>query len=96
MVFKAQCSLTDKSVAIKYISLEKFDTMNMINLCREFKINQQLSQIKDNIYTARMIDHYLPVEASLSDAKSLNSIYMVFEYIPYTLDRVLMSKNALS
>ena len=68
----------------------------MINLCREFKINQQLSQIKDNIYTARMIDHYLPVEASLSDAKSLNSIYMVFEYIPYTLDRVLMSKNALS
>jgi mitogen-activated protein kinase 15 len=91
IVYKAQCNITGKRVAIKFIDLSNVNEAYLRVICREVKINVFLSSIKSNIFTPRLLDIYFPIETNEEDPKTVKGIYMVFEYFRQTLQKILCS-----
>lgn len=86
LVFKATCTKSKSKVAIKYIDLIDANKKILTLICREFKINQFLSLYKGNIFTPRLLDAYIPIEDREGDAEQLSGIYLVFEFISFSLN----------
>lgn len=95
-MFLAKCNYSNVKVAIKYVDLTDANQALMRFMCREVKINQNLSAINNNVFTPKLLDLYMPQCDKESDQSQLTGIYMVFEYMPYTLLDVINSPQKLT
>jgi serine/threonine protein kinase len=88
-VIKARVRETGKLVAIKFIEAD-FTAINPIrNIIRELQILRQFTQMKDNIFTTKLLDIKL---ASKSDKLGqATGIFIVMDYVPYDV-RTLLEK----
>ena len=84
-VFKATCEATGETVAVKFIDFRDHNQALLLAVCREIKINLFLARLKNNIFTAGLLDLYLPSDCSVNDPQSLHGLYMVSQYCPLTL-----------
>jgi len=64
-VYKAKCKATGRNVAIKYIDFEVAADQQefFVSLSREIKISIFLSQLKENIFTTKLIDIFFAADA---------------------------------
>ena len=92
LVFQATCDGSKKKVAIKYVDLSDSNKTILISVCKEVKINQHLSKLSSNIFTPRLLDAYMPLKDMEGEVDELNGIYMVFDYIRFTLRDALDSR----
>jgi mitogen-activated protein kinase 1/3 len=88
-VFKANIRNSGKRVAIKYINMQSTSREYLIAICREVKINIFLSQQQDNIFTAKMLDAYLPTGQSFTEPGTITSLYLVFKYSTLDLAKAM-------
>lgn len=88
-VFKAKCRNTGRKVAIKYIDFRNNETNLVLSICREFKISMFLSTRTQNLFTPKLLDVFYPKEANPEKIDSIKGIYLVSEYMRYTLDDAL-------
>ena len=89
-VFKARCKNTRRKVAIKYIEFMNTGAEHLVAVCREVLANSFLSGQMTNCYSVPLIDIYFPKEADPSDKSTITGIYLVFEYMQFTLRDLLL------
>lgn len=88
-VFKGKCKTTGETVALKYINLEGKPTDYYLAICREVKIMIFLTSLKSNIYTLKLKDIIYQNGSNPSDPESIKGIYLVTEYVPFSLEQIL-------
>lgn len=87
-VYKATLIKTDQKVAIKYINFKDDNKQHLRSLCREVYVMNKLSLMKNNVFTTRLLDIFC-IKDALHDYKKLKGIYLVMDYMPYSLDDFL-------
>ena len=86
---------TNKDVAIKFIKCDVKHNGYCRVLIRELSILRQLSAIKRNIFTAKLID--VIVSKSPGDPlKQADGMFLVIEYVPTDLDKMITRVKAES
>lgn len=90
-VFKAVHIPTQKEVAIKKIEI----TLNhpqthrhLVMVCRELQILYKLAMLKDNFYTVRLLDAFVPQYAE-QDPSTLDCLFLVTDFYEYDLNFLL-------
>ena len=79
VVLKAMCRETKKTVAIKHISEAYVDPYTFKKVLREIQILTQLSKMKTNIFTSKLIEIIIEGE----------SIFLVMDYKSSDLKRLM-------